>query len=222
MIRAIVFDLDDTLFPETEFVKSGFLAVDHYLFATYGLQNFAKTAIELFEQGDRGNIFNKALDNLDFKYEIGLIYELVTVYREHKPQIHLFEDAIWALNYFKQHKLALITDGYLVTQQNKVNALGVSANFDLIVYSDQYGKSNWKPSPFPYKKVMEDLAVAGKECVYIADNPLKDFVTARKLGWETIQISRKNGVYSQVKIKQGFEADCVLASLYDLKEKLHL
>jgi putative hydrolase of the HAD superfamily len=151
-IEFLVFDLDDTLFPEREFVQSGFQAVGNWMSHKYSVVDFFEVAWQLFIEGKRGKIFNLTLEKLGVKYESSIIHELLQIYREHKPNISLHEDAKWAINYFKKdRKLGLITDGYLMTQKNKVEALGIESNFDVIVYSDFYGRDSWKPSPVPYR-----------------------------------------------------------------------
>lgn len=219
MINVVVFDLDDTLFPEYQFVLSGFRAVGDWINTEYFVPDFYLTAKKLFEQNQRGNIFNTALEQLEIDYDSRLINQLVRIYREHKPDISLYDDANWALNYFKKYKrIGIITDGYLVTQRNKVFALGISRLVDTIVYSDEHGRNCWKPSTVPYLKVMEELGCRGDECVYIGDNPTKDFITARSLGWTTFQICREEGQYSGIRCEDKYQAKCKIASLYDLKE----
>lgn len=217
MITAVVFDLDDTLYPEQQFVLSGFRAVGDWLEEHYGQSAFFGTASRLFDAGSRGDIFNRALGLLDMNQEEVFVKRLVEVYRQHKPALSLYEDAAWAINRFKAaKKLGLITDGYLLVQQNKVSSLGISRRFDAICYSDQYGRECWKPSPVPYRKIMDDLDCGGNACAYIADNPAKDFVTARALGWLTFQIDRQGGEYAHLVPKLGYEAHCRISSLYEL------
>lgn len=218
MIRAIVFDLDDTLYPEHEYVLSGFQAVGEWIEEKYSIQNFFQVAEDFFLKGERGNIFNLALHELGTSNVEELVPKLVKVYREHSPDIALFEDARWALEHFRPlKKLGIITDGYLVTQKNKVAALKIEDLFDIIIYTDEFGKEHWKPSETPYRKVMESLSFAGNECAYIADNPKKDFVTARALGWTTIHIRRPSGEYTHHVPAEGYEADKEISSLFELK-----
>lgn len=220
MIRALVFDLDDTLFPEHEFVLSGFQSVSKELATKYALPGFFEVAWQFFKEGKRNNVFNLALEELEFKYEPSLIQELLYIYRQHKPIISLHEDAKWAINYFKNYHIGIITDGYLQTQQNKVEALSIQNSFDAIVYSDLYGRENWKPSPVPYNNIMQSLGCKGEECVYVADNPQKDFVTAKKLGWLTVQICREGGEYSQIVPQENYEAYSKIQTLMELKDVL--
>lgn len=217
--RVLVFDLDDTLFPEHEFVLSGFQAVSDWVQSKYAIFGFFDVAWKLFQEGKRGKIFDQTLDNLEIKYERSLIEELVQVYREHKPAISLHEDAQWAINYFKSEKqLGIITNGLLKTQQNKVKSLGIESSFDEIVYCDVYGSENWKPSPVPYQKMMEFRGFEGVEYMYVGDHPYKDFVGAKNLGWITLRICRNDGEYAHVMAQENHDAHFKIRSLYELQD----
>jgi putative hydrolase of the HAD superfamily len=216
--KVLVFDLDDTLFPEHEFVSSGFQAVSDWVQSKYAIFNFFDVAWKLFNEGKRGKIFDQTLDYLDIKYERSLIEELVQVYRGHKPAIFLHEDAQWAINYFKSDKqLGIITNGFLKTQQNKVRSLGIESSFDEIVYCDVYGFENWKPSPVPYQRMMEFTGFEGSEYMYIGDHPYKDFVAAKNLGWLTLRICRKDGEYTNLITEENHDAHLKIRSLYELQ-----
>ena len=71
-----------------------------------------------------------------------------------------------------------------------------AARVDAVVYSDSFGREHWKPSAVPYRAVAEALGVAHDACVYVADNPQKDFITARVLGWRTIQVAREGQTHA--------------------------
>ncbi len=150
MNRVVVFDLDDTLFPEWQFVLSGFHAAGEWLQSTHQLSGFENHARELFEAGSRRNIFDLALEKLGRVADKSMINEMVRVYREHPPRIQLYKDAAWAINHFRARGPLVITDGYLVTQQNKFAALNVGVAFKAVVFSDALGRDCWKPSPAPY------------------------------------------------------------------------
>ena len=217
-MNVVVFDLDDTLFPEEQFVMSGLRAVDVWLGQNHQVQGFLTVAKQIFHEGERKSVFNCALQQLDVTFDDALIATLVSVYREHFPKIELFEDARWAIAHARLHaRTAIITDGYLAMQRNKAQALALDNRFDLIVYSDIFGRGGWKPSPLPYQEVMTSLSCAGEKCLYIGDNPAKDFVTARKLGWKTVRIARENGIYCDVQPDVEHEADQVVSDLWQLE-----
>lgn len=219
MTKVVVFDLDDTLFPERQFVISGFQAVSDWILSKYSVPGFDVTAESLFKEGCRGNIFDNALAQLNIKYDASLIEEMIKIYRGHKPNISLYNDAEWAISFFRTNtRLGIITDGYLITQQNKVASLGIEAMFDVIVYSDAFGRKNWKPSKVPYLNLMKSLGCTGEHCYYIGDNPAKDFVEAKKLGWQTVQIYRGEGEYSLLICDKAHEAHYKINSLFQLRE----
>jgi putative hydrolase of the HAD superfamily len=218
MSQRLVFDLDDTLFPEREFVRSGFRAVDQWISKEFAITGFFEIAWHFFESGKRDKIFDWTLEALKIDQTPASVQALLTVYREHQPTISLFEDAHWAINYFgSSHRLAMITDGYLTVQQNKVKALGIEPFFEPIVFSDAYGSQNWKPSSFPYLKVMELMKFPGENFIYIGDNPRKDFVTAKTLGWKTVQICREGAEYANFIPEASHKADFIINSLIQLK-----
>lgn len=218
MKPALVFDLDDTLFPEHQFVLSGFGAVDSWLRRERGLRGFAEMAAGLFHDGLRGRVFNDALEQLGMAADEDLIAQLVTVYRGHDPVLSLHDDARWALARFrKTHRLGLLTDGYLATQRRKLWALRIESIFDAIVYSDEFGRECWKPSPVPYRAIMRRLDCDGTSCTYVSDNPTKDFLAANELGWTTVQIRRPDGEYRQAVGNAGYRARFEIDSLHGLE-----
>lgn len=221
MIKAVVFDMDDTLYAEYDFVKSGFKAVDQYLNQNYSVSNFYNKAMELFDSGRRGKIFNEVLEELNAECNNDIVKCLLDVYRNHKPTIELFEDAKWAINYYNAKcETGLITDGYYNVQKNKVAALGLESYLKTIVYSDEYGRENWKPSMVPYNKIEERFGFESNQYVYVADNLSKDFITPKKLGWLTVHIDRDGGQYSKVSVSDEYLAHVRISSLYELKDVL--
>ncbi len=130
VIQAIVFDMDDTLYKEKDYVVSGFKAVDDWIKDNYGKIGFYNIAIRLFNSGERKFVFNKTLKKLDIDYDEKLISNLIEQYRFHKPDIQLLDEADWVLNNLVNTvKIGLISDGYLVAQKRKINALKLKRGF---------------------------------------------------------------------------------------------
>ncbi|WOG25808.1 HAD family hydrolase [Endozoicomonas sp. 8E] len=221
MIKAVVFDLDDTLYPEHRYVDSGFKAVDQFLTENYNLIGFYEVASLLFSKGSRGYVFNEALESLSFSHDDAFIKLLVSVYRNHNPDIKLDETTQRVLDYISRfYKTALITDGYQVAQKKKIESLNIGTYFDHICITDVLGKEYWKPHEISYKKTEEFLNVAPEECVYVGDNPTKDFVTPNRLGWKTIQILTEKGEYCSMDVDQAFQAHIKIDSFFFLKNVL--
>ena len=199
--QAIVFDLDDTLYPERAYVLSGMRAVAAWAERRWGLpeeRSFAELR-GLVDQGVRGDTFNRWLGahGLDSAERVDA---LVSVYRAHEPQIEPYRGARQLLGRLgRSCPLGLVTDGYLDVQQRKVAALGLARRFQAIVYSDQWGRDAWKPSCRPFREVLEQLSVAPGRAVYVGDNPRKDFRAPRRLGMETIRIHHADGLHCHLR-----------------------
>ena len=171
--KVFVFDLDDTLYSESNFELSGIKYVYNYLkINTIDLDCLLN---------NRTNWIEQIVSNSNNSFTKQLILEL---YRNHKPQIELYKSAKLFLEKLISFKseMSLITDGRSITQRNKLIALGIEAYFKNIIISEEI-KSE-KPSEINYKMTMSEEI--NKEYVYIADNTQKDFVTPNKLGWTTI------------------------------------
>jgi len=217
LIRAIVFDMDDTLYEEKEYVISGFKSVEKWVKGKFNISGFFEIASHLFLSGERKQIFNRTLERLNLAYDENTIIEMIEIYRSHEPEIQLLKEAEWVMhNLIDTVKIGLISDGYLISQRKKVEALKLKQKFHSIILSDEYGRENWKPSSTPYEKARTELKCQHDECVYIGDNLHKDFITAKKLGWSTVHINRLNGIYSHAIVPPHYKADFEVSNLKEL------
>lgn len=177
----VVFDLDDTLYPEREFVRSGFQAISRYVEHKCGAAIFDRLW-SLFELGSMDPI-GDALRHSQLSHDKR---ELVDIYRNHAPNLSVDTRMIRLLKQLQQadHPLGLLTDGRSVTQRNKIAALGLEHLFDEIVISDEFGSA--KPDARNYQYF--ESRFVGRTCVYVGDNLAKDFVTPNRLGWQTVGV----------------------------------
>ena len=199
--QAIAFDLDDTLYPERDFVLSGFRAVARWAESHLDIsfERGFPTLKRLFEKGIRGNTFNHWLSLQDVDFDEDLIEKLVQIYRSHQPEIRPYPAVPGLLKRLhSKYRLALVSDGYLSVQQSKIDALKLRSYFDVIIFSDEWGKDAWKPDIKAFEVLVKKLAIRGEEAIYVADNPIKDFLGANRLGMTTVWIRRTGGEYSDL------------------------
>jgi len=210
MITVVVFDLDDTLYDEIDYCRSGFAAVAEYLAEPPGVPPAKRIFAALWGQFSAGNhtrTFDAALDELDIEFDSIRVRRLVDVYRNHMPRITLPDESREILDELKKKcTLALLTDGFLPAQQLKVQALGIEDYFASIVYTEQLGREFWKPSSVGFEKIMQDLDVKPENIVYIGDNEKKDFIAPNKLGFSTIHLMRPAGIHTAACDEPGAKA----------------
>ncbi len=201
MITTVVFDLDDTLYDEVEYCKSGFAAVAQFLSSladTPSAERISDAFWKEFVAGNRTKTFNSGLDKVGVSFNEKLIAKLVEVYRNHRPKIKLPQDSRDTLNQLSgKYTLALLTDGFLPAQKLKVQALGIEKYFRCIIYTEELGRQFWKPSPVGFEKLLQTLNVKPQNVAYVADNPAKDFIAPGKLGILTIQLIRPARIHTE-------------------------
>ncbi len=222
-LEVVVFDLDDTLYPEEEYVYSGFKAVGAWLQEKVGvpLDETAEELKRLYDSGHKHDTFDYWL-SLNRLESTAHFSGMLRAYRDHTPSIHCFPSAeSMLLRCRARFRLGLLSDGHLETQRRKIESLGIQRLFDVILLSDELGRESWKPSEIPYREVLKRLNADPRKTVYIGDNPLKDFVSARKLGMKTVRVVHPHGIYSNVEPPDpGHAADIDVTSLEDVESLL--
>lgn len=209
-----VFDLDDTLYLERDFARSGFAAVGRHLREELGIEGFAAHCEQLLSAGVRGTIFDQALRELGHDSNGALVNRMVEIYCSHTPQIGLAPDAAACLARLRG-RLALITDGPEQVQRAKISALGLEQYIGLIIATGAWPGDFGKPHPRSFTEVMAWSGQPAQAHVYVADNAAKDFVTPRALGWRTVQILRPGRIHQAPPPSPAHGADMVTETLDD-------
>lgn len=200
MINTVIFDLDDTLYDEIDYCKSGFAAIADFLHnanPSVSKESFYKAIWNQFENNNRTSTFNAALASLNLPCDDNLINQLVTVYREHCPNLNLPTETKAVLEQLKDsYNLALLTDGFMPAQRLKAQALEIVDYFSCIVYTEELGREFWKPSPAGFEKILQKFGAKPNQAVYVADNVAKDFIAPNSLGMASVRVMRPNSVHS--------------------------
>ena len=193
----VVFDIDDTLYLERDYVRSGFQAVGHWADKWLQTEDFGRRCWSRFTAGSHRSVFNEVLLETGREPTPELVQALVEIYRTHTPSITLAADASEALSAISHFAdVAVISDGPAASQSRKVEALDLGAFAAPIVLTETLGIGFRKPHPGAFEHV--------KRCrpanlhVYVGDDPLKDFAAPRQLGWLTIRVRRPGGLHYAV------------------------
>jgi putative hydrolase of the HAD superfamily len=189
-IDAVLFDLDDTMFPQSAWLEGAWQAVARAA-ETLGADRAAllESLTEIAAEGsDRGLIINRALAACG--YEDIPVRQLVEVFLAHAPEsLPAYPGACEAVALVRELvPVALVTDGNPGVQRAKIRALGLSDAFDTIVFSDEMGRDKRKPDPASMLDALTTLSVPANVAVYIGDRPEKDMAAANAAGMRTIRV----------------------------------
>jgi putative hydrolase of the HAD superfamily len=213
---AWVFDVDDTLYLERDYVRSGFIALEPLVLARFGVAGFATVASQLFLEGRRGDTFNVALARLGVAFDDVDISELVEAYRTHMPTIALLPDAAELIANLRMRgtRIGVLTDGPVASQLAKVASLGLNELAEIVIATGQYGPGFGKPHPRGFREIAERSGC--RSLTYVGDNPRKDFQAPHDLGWQTVRVRREGALHEY--LESGPYAHRTLSRLQGLAE----
>jgi putative hydrolase of the HAD superfamily len=221
MIRAVLFDLDDTLYPEREYFESGFAVVAERLeergAGEAGAIGRLLEAIH-FEEGREG-VFDKAAARLGYPRE--WVPELVALFRDHTPRISLPAESAEVLRCLRlQYRLGIVTDGHASVQHGKIEALGLRPLVDAIIVTDELGRRHWKPHPLPFLTCCRALHVQPDQAIFVGDHPQRDIGGAHGAGLRAVRLRRKDGYFRNQADAAGEQAECDIEQLERLPTAL--
>jgi len=214
----IIFDLDDTLYNEADFINSGFNAVSRHLKKQFDIPT--KTTVRLLNKylkKGRSYIIDNTLTELNI-YTKKEVKNCIDIYRHHRPNIKIPIESKKLLKQLKPWPIYIISDGHKVVQKNKIIALGLEKMVKKYILTHLYGNKYEKPSAYCFELIRKWEETTPNKIVYIADDPNKDFIGIKKLGYRTIRI--KQGRFKKLKLNKDFEADVTVKKINQINAKL--
>ena len=220
-INAIIFDIDDTLFDQLEwlegaFSKVGELIEDKFLVSKKIVEKKLRR-LAIKRGSASGNLFNLALEELGIQETPALIEEaIVAFYSYHPKKLTPYPGVKETISKLKAHrfKLGVISEGREKMQIQKLKALGIHHFFDAILIVKLHRGEPSRTSS--YTKILKMLKSEPNGCIYVGDNPYKDFVNAKKLGIHTIRVF--TGEYREKKVDKNLDADFSVNNIREILE----
>ena len=217
-LKAIFFDIDDTLFSTTDFAdRARRGAVDAMrrcglrLPADHVLRELTEVIAEFSSNYEHH--FDKLLLRLPRRSFDGvnpavLVAAAVHAYHDAKVrQLRPYPDVPPVLSRLARTDLVrgIITAGLAVKQADKLLRLGLYEFFTptALFISDQIGVS--KPNPKLYQRACDEVGVHAKETMHVGDHPTHDIDPANELGMITVHIRRGKHAPEQGKTKPSYE-----------------
>lgn len=193
-VQAVIFDLDDTLYSEKEYIRSGYRQVASVI---PQVENAEEKLWNAFHRG------KAAIDEVLHQEELlstDVKKQCLDAYRHQKPDIHLYRGIRELLNSLRNAgiKIGIITDGRPEGQRAKILALELSDLMDSILITDELGGAQFrKPNDIPFRVMQMRMDVPFEAMVYVGDNLAKDFQAPKMLGMQWIHFCNEEGLYYQ-------------------------
>jgi FMN phosphatase YigB (HAD superfamily)/carbamoylphosphate synthase large subunit len=194
-IKGIVFDLDDTLINQKQWIMDKLEILWSQFRKTLPKKiEFLLTAAQIIEEGNRSKVF----DNLasEFKLSYSFKEKLINIYRDIKPKkCPLFPDVLPTIRELKKMnlKLALLTDNPPKSQKQKIRICNLEELFDVIVYSRELSQE--KPNKALFKEVSNLLKIPEKSLIMVGDNLYKDILGSLKSNYKSAYWIVREGTF---------------------------
>ncbi len=202
-LKAILFDIDDTLFSTTEFARKARRNAVRAMIQA-GLDVPEEVVLKELDEvlaefsSNYEHHFDKLLQrlrpaclqatNAALIVAAGVAAYHDTKFRELAP----FDDVFPLFADLKRSgmRLGIVTHGWTVKQAEKLVRLGLVPYLDprAVFISDQIGIS--KPNPKLYALALRDLGLSAEEVMYVGDSPLHDIAPPKSLGMITVWARR--------------------------------
>lgn len=191
MIKAVIFDLDNTLIDFLKFKRVSMEeAVDAMIDA--GLDISKKKALRIiygiyneFTMED-SNIFQKFLEKVNGSIDYKILAYGINAYRKARfGVISPYPRTVSTLIKLKENgiKLAIVSDAPKIKAWLRLTSMRIDPLFDIVVTYDDTGE--YKPSRKPFVKAIEALNLKPEDCMMVGDSIERDIEGARNIGMKT-------------------------------------
>jgi putative hydrolase of the HAD superfamily len=182
--RAVIFDLDDTLYPYRRFRLSGFLTVARHLSSCAGID--VRLGLASLARASRGRDRGRELQACLAQHDLPATWlpELIEVLRYHDPSITLPSSSRRTLRALRDDgwRVGVLTNGPKSIQAGKVAALGLAPLVDVVGYATAIGSGGGKPDPDAFAWMARMLAVPASRSVFVGDDEHCDIQGAAAAG----------------------------------------
>lgn len=211
MIKALIFDLDNTLINRQKaFKEMLYRVIGEYYNDQELINQMVEDIIEYDYNGKNPRIesFTKWVN----KYHVTAITpeQFADNWANESGSVaYLYDDVRPTLTKLRErYKIAVLSNGKPLSQRKKMKTIAIDDLLDYSLISGEYGID--KPDRRVFDYVCSQMNLKNEECVYIGDTYAIDVVGARNAGLETIYVSRAGETHEDVK------------TIYEIKDLLEI
>ena len=191
MIKALIFDMDNTIIDRQRAFKEGIRTILHHYFTDEELIDIMVEDIIVWDNKgmvERIDVFNMFVEKYNIDYPTAT--QLDKDWKKMSGKTcYMFADVRDTLvKLKKKYKLAILSNGQKETQRRKLNHIDIYNLLDYSLISSEY--ICWKPDPRIFQYTCEQMGCKPKECAYIGDNYEVDVLGSFKAGLKPVFVNR--------------------------------
>lgn len=226
-IKAVLFDLDDTLWPVVPVIMQAETLLFDWL-RTHAPRVAQRHSIESLREARRllmvanpdyalnlealrreglRQAFNEAGE------DVGGLEAAMDVFIRARNAVVLYEDVLPSLERLKRR----VTLGSISNGTADLHAIGLAHYFQVSYAARAFGRA--KPEPEIFLAACESLQIAPHEAAYVGDDPLVDVAGAQNAGLHAVWINR-SGVEPGRILPDHVHPDAICATLFELEQWL--
>lgn len=227
LVRAVLFDLDDTLWPIVPVIKRAENLLYDWL-TMHAPAVAQRVTIESMRERRQELMATDPVYQLDLRIlrravlteaflsvgdDVAMVDKAMEVFSRARNEVTPFEDVLPTLNNLRgRFALGSVSNGAA-----DLHAIGIAHYFQASVAAYRFGCA--KPDAAIFHAACSELGVAPHEAVYVGDDPLLDVEGAQKAGLQAVWISRQEAEPARILPPQ-VQPDAICSTLFELDQWL--
>jgi len=206
MIKAIIFDMDGTLYTNTD-IKEQFAKAAYYTLAKS--DNIPIDQAQDLIEERRAEL--KAKSGFPVPYTLTLKSFNIPIKVWHKENIAFFDPRDFLhkdeklkaslVKLKKNHRLAVMTNNNRIQTERVIEALELDGLFDRVFTFNSF--EILKPELEFFKKTAAELGIEPKTCLYVGDRYDVDLQPAQEIGMQIFKVEGPEDIYNMTSIMFG-------------------
>jgi len=189
MIKAVAFDLDNTIYPQNSYY--------YQIFREYCKDQLTSSVEELYNAylnlEKTNDIFGDVLRSQNIYSEENQS-KLFDLYNNIETSIDAYPEVEEVFKYLKKNNIVIgiITNGVIKVQRNKLKALNLNLIPDIIIFARKWGKEFEKPNKKSFEEFLYLTSLKSNEVLFVGDTLETDIVGASAVGMKTVLFQKDN------------------------------
>ncbi|SFG75050.1 FMN phosphatase YigB, HAD superfamily [Lachnospiraceae bacterium C7] len=209
-IKVVIFNLDNTLYPEIDYIQSGCKAVAEKACSIFRGAVYEQVYEELVEKTVAKKpaiqqLVKQFATGLSIKRQYDLTQMFINTYRQHNPKIGMTSETNELFDEIRRRglQIGIITDGRGDIQRKKLEKLGLinDARISEIIITDELAGKTGNPSafrmpnPIAFEIIRQRFAVPYHRMIFVSNNMAKDFEAPQRLGIRCLHYKNTESKY---------------------------